>query len=80
MASQKVQMDGFYEPFVFQSYSGAYRLSIYIYRYSWTGGPIHDGGDSPLRIPTRPQVRSLNLSNAVAVAAYETLRQWTEKA
>jgi len=29
-----------------------------------------------LRIPIRPQVRSLNLSNAVAVAAYEALRQW----
>jgi tRNA (cytidine/uridine-2'-O-)-methyltransferase len=29
-----------------------------------------------LRIPTRSEVRSLNLSNAVAVAAYEALRQW----
>ena len=29
-----------------------------------------------LRIPIRDAVRSLNLSNAVAVAAYETLRQW----
>jgi tRNA (cytidine/uridine-2'-O-)-methyltransferase len=28
-----------------------------------------------LRIPTRPEVRSLNLSNSVAVAAYEVLRQ-----
>ena len=32
--------------------------------------------DRNLRIPTRPEVRSLNLSNAVAVAAYEALRQW----
>jgi tRNA (cytidine/uridine-2'-O-)-methyltransferase len=32
--------------------------------------------DSQLRIPTRPEVRSLNLSNAVAVASYEALRQW----
>jgi tRNA (cytidine/uridine-2'-O-)-methyltransferase len=32
--------------------------------------------ESQLRIPTRPEVRSLNLSNAVAVAAYEALRQW----
>lgn len=32
--------------------------------------------DAQLRIPTRAEVRSLNLSNAVAVAAYEALRQW----
>jgi tRNA (cytidine/uridine-2'-O-)-methyltransferase len=35
--------------------------------------------DSQLRIPTRAEVRSLNLSNAVAVASYEALRQWGEK-
>jgi tRNA (cytidine/uridine-2'-O-)-methyltransferase len=29
-----------------------------------------------LRIPTRPEVRSLNLSNSVAIAAYEVARQW----
>jgi tRNA (cytidine/uridine-2'-O-)-methyltransferase len=32
--------------------------------------------DAQLRIPTRADVRSLNLSNAVAVATYEALRQW----
>ena len=32
--------------------------------------------DHQLRIPTRSDVRSLNLSNAVAVACYEALRQW----
>ncbi len=31
-----------------------------------------------LRIPTRPEVRSLNLSNTVAVACYEALRQWDQ--
>jgi tRNA (cytidine/uridine-2'-O-)-methyltransferase len=31
--------------------------------------------NAQLRIPTRSDVRSLNLSNAVAVAAYEALRQ-----
>jgi tRNA (cytidine/uridine-2'-O-)-methyltransferase len=34
--------------------------------------------DSQLRIPTRAEVRSLNLSNAVAVTAYEALRQWRD--
>jgi tRNA (cytidine/uridine-2'-O-)-methyltransferase len=38
-------------------------------------GPHADG---QLRIPTRAEVRSLNLSNAVAVAAYEALRQWRD--
>ena len=33
--------------------------------------------DRLLRIPIRPQVRSLNLSNAVAVAVFEAQRQWT---
>jgi len=33
--------------------------------------------DRALRIPIRPQVRSLNLSNSVAIAAYEALRQWS---
>lgn len=38
---------------------------------------LHKGyAESLLRIPTRSDVRSLNLSNAVAVASYEALRQW----
>jgi tRNA (cytidine/uridine-2'-O-)-methyltransferase len=37
---------------------------------------IADRTESQVRIPTRAEVRSLNLSNAVAVAAYEALRQW----
>jgi tRNA (cytidine/uridine-2'-O-)-methyltransferase len=32
--------------------------------------------DRLLRIPTSGDVRSLNLSNSVAVAVYEALRQW----
>ncbi len=37
---------------------------------------IEAGGERNLRIPIRPAVRSLNLSNSVAIAAYEALRQW----
>jgi tRNA(Leu) C34 or U34 (ribose-2'-O)-methylase TrmL len=29
-----------------------------------------------LTIPSRPQVRSLNLSNAAAIVCYEAVRQW----
>ena len=32
--------------------------------------------DQCLRLPMRQNLRSLNLSNTVAVAVYETLRQW----
>ena len=32
--------------------------------------------ESCVRIPMRPTLRSLNLSNSVAIAAYEVLRQW----
>lgn len=38
---------------------------------------IQEAGDRALRIPTRDEVRSLNLASAVAVAAYEALRQIT---
>ncbi len=31
-----------------------------------------------LRIPIRPQTRSLNLSNAVGIVTFEALRQWRE--
>jgi len=33
-------------------------------------------GDQALRIPVRPAARSLNLSNTVAIAVYEALRQF----
>jgi tRNA (cytidine/uridine-2'-O-)-methyltransferase len=32
--------------------------------------------DRMLTIPSRPQVRSLNLSNTAAIVAYEAIRQW----
>lgn len=32
--------------------------------------------DGRLRIPIRPQTRSLNLSNSAAVVVFEALRQW----
>lgn len=34
------------------------------------------GWDSVLRLPMQPESRSLNLSNTVAVVAYEAWRQW----
>jgi len=37
---------------------------------------LAEHAERTLRIPIRSDVRSLNLSNAVAVAAYEALRQW----
>jgi tRNA (cytidine/uridine-2'-O-)-methyltransferase len=44
------------------------------------GLPVEIRGAAPercLRIACRPEVRSLNLSNSVAVACYEALGQWT---
>ena len=32
--------------------------------------------DDTLRLPMIDEARSLNLSNSVAIAAYEVLRQW----
>lgn len=37
---------------------------------------LHDNPDTTVRIPMINEARSLNLSNSVAVAVYETLRQW----
>ncbi len=37
---------------------------------------LHENPQSCVRLPMIPGARSLNLSNTVAVAAYETLRQW----
>ena len=37
---------------------------------------LEEDADRAIRIPSRSDVRSLNLSNAVAVVLYEALRQW----
>ena len=37
---------------------------------------LHDNPEYCLRIPMRPELRSLNLSNSAAIAVYEVLRQW----
>lgn len=37
---------------------------------------LHEHPDTCVRIPMRNTLRSLNLSNSVAIAAYEVLRQW----
>lgn len=37
---------------------------------------LHAHPETCVRIPMRPTLRSLNLSNSVAIAAYEVLRQW----
>jgi tRNA (cytidine/uridine-2'-O-)-methyltransferase len=36
---------------------------------------LSDAGDRALRIPIRPEARSLNLANAVAIAVFEAARQ-----
>ncbi len=37
---------------------------------------LHDNPEKCARIPMRNELRSLNLSNSVAIAVYEILRQW----
>ncbi len=39
-------------------------------------GLVAAHADKLLTIPSRPQVRSLNLSNCAAIVAYEAIRQW----
>ena len=38
---------------------------------------LHDNPDTAVRIPMISEARSLDLSNSVAVAVYEVLRQWS---
>lgn len=37
---------------------------------------LYENPDTTVRIPMIDEARSLNLSNAVAIGVYETLRQW----
>lgn len=37
---------------------------------------LHDNPDRCVRLPMLPRLRSLNLSNTVAVGAFEVYRQW----
>lgn len=37
---------------------------------------LHDNPDTCVRLPMNEEARSLNLSNTVAIATYEVLRQW----
>ncbi len=38
---------------------------------------LYENQKSCVRLPMRPELRSLNLSNTVAIATYEVLRQWS---
>ena len=66
-----------------QPYTGvAYRCGdVLVFGAESTGLPrdlTAAHADTLLTIPSRPQVRSLNLSNCAAIVAYEALRQWGE--
>lgn len=53
--------------------------SVLVFGRESTGLPqelLAKHADRCLRIPVRSDVRSLNLSNSMAVVAYEALRQW----
>ena len=36
---------------------------------------LHENKENSIRIPMNPSIRSLNLSNSVAIVLYEALRQ-----
>jgi tRNA(Leu) C34 or U34 (ribose-2'-O)-methylase TrmL len=55
------------------------RGDVLVFGRESTGLPRDLLATSPerhLSIPSRPQVRSLNLANCVALVAYEAVRQW----
>jgi tRNA (cytidine/uridine-2'-O-)-methyltransferase len=68
-SAQRVYTDATFRP-----------ADVLVFGRETTGLPpemIAAAGDHALRLPIRPEVRSLNLANAVAVAAYEALRQFS---
>lgn len=55
------------------------RGDVFVFGSESNGLPaslLHENSKSTLKIPIRPEVRSLNLSNSVAIAVYEAQRQW----
>jgi tRNA (cytidine/uridine-2'-O-)-methyltransferase len=55
------------------------RGDVFVFGSESNGLPaalLQEKSASTLRIPIRPEVRSLNLSNSVAIAVYEAQRQW----
>jgi len=63
-------------------YTGvAYRKGdVLVFGRESRGLPPEITGSHPdrlLTIPSRPQVRSLNLANCAAIVAYEAIRQWS---
>lgn len=64
-----------------KSYTGiAYKEGVYLVFGKETAGLprelVEANIDNAVRIPMLPTLRCLNLSNAVAIATYEVLRQW----
>jgi tRNA (cytidine/uridine-2'-O-)-methyltransferase len=56
------------------------RGDVFVFGSESNGLPqslLEEHREHAVRIPTRNAVRSLNLSNAAAVAIYEALRQWS---
>ena len=55
------------------------RGDVFVFGSESNGLPatlLQEKSAATLRIPIRPEVRSLNLSNSVAIAVYEAQRQW----
>ena len=49
---------------------------FFIYKAEAPEELLYANRERCVRLPMRRELRSLNLSNSVAIAVYETLRQW----